>query len=86
LVGSPRESGFCWTFAPAGRVIHRDYGRIYGRVIKTALRSVMQVIPLHPGDMLHVWGRLPGRGGDAVGCPTAAIAAALLSSPLGGVC
>jgi hypothetical protein len=23
LVGSPRESRFCWTFAPVGRVIHR---------------------------------------------------------------
>jgi hypothetical protein len=33
-------------------VIHRVYGRFYGRVIKTALRSVTQVIPRHPGGTL----------------------------------
>lgn len=37
----PRESRFCWTFAPA-------------RVIKTALRSVTQVVPRHPADTLDV--------------------------------
>jgi hypothetical protein len=28
LVGSPRESRFCWTFAPTSRFIHRVEGRI----------------------------------------------------------
>ena len=31
LVGSPRESSFCWTFASTSRVIHRVYGRISRR-------------------------------------------------------
>jgi hypothetical protein len=56
LVGSPRESSFCWTFASTSRVIHRVYGRISRRVIKTAQCRVMHVIPRYPGDTLHVCG------------------------------
>jgi hypothetical protein len=70
LVGSPRESSSCWTFASTSRVTHGVYGRISRRVIKIAQCRVMHAIPRHPGDTLHVCGLASGRGGGAVGCST----------------
>jgi hypothetical protein len=66
LVGSPREPGFCWAFAPTSPVIHRVYGRIARRVIKTAQCSGTQVSPRHTDDMLHLCGLAWHRTGGAV--------------------